>query len=205
MNTGVYWITNLLNGKVYVGSSKNVVERWKQHILKLNRGSHPSLKLLNAWKKYGSSAFRFEIVELCELSELIQREQHWIDSTAAFKMGYNMRPKAESCLGYKRGVPSEEHKQKNAKAHTGANNANWGKPRSEATRKKIADAQKGKPRAKHSEATRALMSRTRKGREVTEEQGAQLAEARKKRVYTPHTEETKAKMRAAHALRTRNG
>jgi group I intron endonuclease len=204
MNTGVYRIRNLQNGKVYIGSSKDIEERWRQHTLKLNRGTHPCRKLLNAWKKYGSSTFQFEIIELCSLAELLDREQHWIDTTMAYTTGYNSRPKAESCLGYKRGAPTEEHKRKNAEAHTGSKNSNWGKPRSEQTKAKIASAQKGKPRAKHSEATRALMSQNRKLRYstgVTKEHRQQLIEARKKRVYHPHSEETKAKMRASHTAR----
>jgi group I intron endonuclease len=207
MNTGVYRILNLLNGKLYIGSSKNIKERWQQHVSRLNKGTHPSKKLLNAWRKYGSDAFQFEMVELCDVLVLLKREQHWLDSTRAFKVGYNSRPKAESCLGYKRGTPSSEHIRKNAEAHTGSNNANWGKPRSKETKRKIAAAQKGKPRKSHSEETRALMSVKHKqhyANGATEEHRKQLLAARKKRIYHPHSEETKAKMRAAHARKSQS-
>jgi len=204
MKSGVYIIRNLWNGKIYVGGSHDIEERWKQHVSKLNRGTHPSNKLLNAWKKYGSNGFEFRIIEFCNETILIEREQYWINATLAFPLGYNSRPKAESCLGYKRGKPSAEHRRKNAEAHTGPNNANWGKPRSEKTRQKIAAAQKGKPRKHPSEETRKRMSESHKLQYkdgVTDEHRRQLDEARKRRVYKPHSEETKAKMRKAHAKR----
>jgi group I intron endonuclease len=204
VKAGVYLIRNLWNGKIYIGSSQDVEERWKQHTSKLNRGTHPSRKLLNAWRKYGPSGFEFRIIELCNESQLLEREQYWIDTTLAFPLGYNSRPKAESCLGYKRGSPTAEHRRKNAEAHTGSNNPNWNKPRSEETKHRIAKAQKGRPRKSHSEKTRNQMSESQRARYkngITDEHRLQLAAAQKRRVYRPHSEETKRKMREAHAKR----
>ena len=38
--SGIYKITNLLNGKVYVGQSQNVFERKIQHFTALRNGNH---------------------------------------------------------------------------------------------------------------------------------------------------------------------
>lgn len=40
METGIYTITNRLDGKRYVGSSKNFATRWRVHTSLLRRGKH---------------------------------------------------------------------------------------------------------------------------------------------------------------------
>ena len=66
--TGVYKITNLINNKVYIGSScalsKGIKGRWKYHIFKLLKNSHESKYLQNSWNKYGAKNFEFSILEL---------------------------------------------------------------------------------------------------------------------------------------------
>lgn len=38
--SGIYKITNLLNGKAYVGQSHNIYSRRKQHFTALRQGRH---------------------------------------------------------------------------------------------------------------------------------------------------------------------
>ena len=38
--SGIYKITNLTNGKVYIGQSKNIYLRRKQHFVALKNGTH---------------------------------------------------------------------------------------------------------------------------------------------------------------------
>lgn len=160
MTCGVYLIQNKINNKVYVGSSVNVEERWITHKLKLNRSTHHSLKLQNAWKKYGAINFDFKIIEICSTDQLINKEQLYIDSNSSYTSGYNGRPKAASCLGLIRGPQSKEHRLKIALAKTGIKNANYGKPRSEETKRKIKEAQIGKPRKKQSAKSNLLRSQS---------------------------------------------
>lgn len=205
MTVGIYIIRNLFNGKVYVGSSATVEERWTTHKRKLNRGTHHARKLQNAWNKYGASGFEFRIIEEVSTDQLVRREQYWIDACLSFAHGYNSRPKADSCLGIKRGAQSPEHKRKNALAKTGINNPNYGKPRSEETKQKIAQAQAGKPRNPHSNDTKIKMSAAHKQwyqeNGVSVEHYAHLQRVRKLRVYKPHSEETKKRMSESHRRR----
>ena len=80
VKSGIYKITNKVNGKYYVGSSKNIrglsYGRWKTHISKLNKGTHPNSYFQNAWNKYGRNNFVFSIIE--ETSDLLIREQHYL-------------------------------------------------------------------------------------------------------------------------------
>lgn len=47
--SGIYKITNLTNGKVYVGQSKNIYLRRKQHFTALRRGSHENREMQRDW------------------------------------------------------------------------------------------------------------------------------------------------------------
>lgn len=88
---GVYKITNTVNGKFYVGSSKDIKGRWYQHKKKLREGIHGNLHLQNAWNLYGEDSFKFEIVEECDSAMQFEREQYYLDSLNPFDdNGYNI-------------------------------------------------------------------------------------------------------------------
>lgn len=161
---GIYRIKNLLDGKCYIGSSVNIHRRWAGHRSELKRNKHHSLYLQRSWNKHGSDNFVFEIIELCDKSKLIEREQHYIDTENPV---YNTVPFAMTCAGISQ---SPQARIKNSLAHIGNTNAceymrspegrnkfskiHKGKFVSTETRKKISDAQIGR---KASEETRAKM------------------------------------------------
>jgi group I intron endonuclease len=112
MKGAVYQIRNLINDKIYVGSSGDVEKRKREHFNSLKKNKHYSLFLQRSWNKYGERNFVFEILEeVKSVKDLIDREQYWIDKTNCFKKeyGYNSRKKAESNLGL---LMSEEQKKK---------------------------------------------------------------------------------------------
>ncbi|PZO39817.1 MAG: hypothetical protein DCF19_13060 [Pseudanabaena frigida] len=82
MTCGIYQIVNQVNGKSYIGQSRNIEKRWRKHKSGLNRetalqqGSYP---LRSAFLKYGLIKFKFEIIEECSENDLLIREQYWID------------------------------------------------------------------------------------------------------------------------------
>ena len=69
---GIYKITNTLNGKVYIGQSVNVQERFYEHKRKLRLQQHFNKYLQNAYNKHGEY-FEFEVIEECDVSELDKR------------------------------------------------------------------------------------------------------------------------------------
>ncbi len=88
---GVYKITNRVNGKIYVGSSKNIYERWNQHKDKLRNNCHDNAHLQNAWIKYGENNFKFEIIEECDPNIQFEREQYYLNTLNPFDdNGYNI-------------------------------------------------------------------------------------------------------------------
>lgn len=63
----------------YIGSTKNFKTRAKQHVRKLNKGSHGNFKLRGLWRHYKNN-FRFGVLETVEeISEARKREQIQID------------------------------------------------------------------------------------------------------------------------------
>ena len=87
----IYKIENLANGKVYIGQTIQSFNRRKRtHENELRNNKHKNLKLQNAWKKYGSESFKFNIIEVCEESMLDQKEIYYIQQYDSFKRGYNM-------------------------------------------------------------------------------------------------------------------
>jgi group I intron endonuclease len=82
--SGIYIVTNNVNGKRYVGQSIDIERRWNQH-----RYGKGSLLLRNAIKKYGIENFSFEVKEEVDdtlpkpelVKLLIEKEQEWLDKT----------------------------------------------------------------------------------------------------------------------------
>ena len=84
---GIYKITNLVNGKIYYGSSKDIEKRWRIHKNNLNNNKHHNIKLLNAWNKYGEENFKFDIIEECNETILLEREQYYLDLKPDYNIG----------------------------------------------------------------------------------------------------------------------
>ena len=86
--TGIYKITNKVNGKYYIGQSIDIYRRWEdeKHFVSVNK------HLQNAFKKYGFDNFSFEILEECSEELLNDREIYYISLLEATnnKKGYNM-------------------------------------------------------------------------------------------------------------------
>lgn len=153
MDCGIYKIENKINGKVYIGQSQDISERWKQH---LNSYTKESNVIYKAIRKYGIDNFLFEIIEVCDIESLNEREIYYINkfnSYVGFKKsnGYNMTKGGEGTRGVIRskeyraavrerligGRLSEETKLKISIHHkesglfSGNNNPNFGKHWSE--------------------------------------------------------------------------
>lgn len=87
MHSGIYKVTNKLNGKIYIGQSSNIEERWKNHLrAKDNTHFH------NALQKYGKDNFIWEIIEdgLNDSKIRFEREKFWISFYKSNIIGYNM-------------------------------------------------------------------------------------------------------------------
>lgn len=59
---GVYTITCMPTGKIYVGQARNVTKRWQSHRWHLRKQKHGNHHLQRAWTKYGEGSFAFDFV-----------------------------------------------------------------------------------------------------------------------------------------------
>ena len=95
--SGIYKIVNKINGKYYVGSSKNILDkttgRFCRHKKELMAGKHHSIFLQRAWDKYGFENFDFIIIETVDdKSILLLKEQYYLNLAEKEKNNcYNMR------------------------------------------------------------------------------------------------------------------
>lgn len=115
MKTGIYQIRNTMDGKRYVGSAaRSIVSRWSNHKTRLSQGNHYAKYLQNAWSKYGSDAFVFEVLLYCDPKDCLMYEQIALDH---YKPEYNTCKIAGSRFGMigKRGQQNpwygRKHKQ----------------------------------------------------------------------------------------------
>lgn len=221
---GIYKLTCIDTGKIYIGKSINISSRIKSHkdVEKQSKGAY---HLQHAIIKYGWNAFTVEILEIFENFDknkdndtLLQRESYYIellDSTNQEK-GYNRCKYSTDRTGIplsdetkikignaNRGrIPSDETREKYRQAQLGNTNK-LGKKLSSESLEKLKQAGKGR---KHSDETKQKMSQTRMGKKHSEESKEKMRkpkseEARKNMgksfLGRKHSEESKEKMRKA--------
>ncbi len=204
MNSGVYKITNKLNGYTYVGSTSNFNERWKSHYRCLCNGNHSNSHLQHAWNKDGECMFKFSVVEYVDEGPAawIAREQYYTD---LWNPEYAIRKECvTSNFGIKR---SEETKQKMREAQKGEKSFMYGSHLSEETKQKLR-------RYRHSDERKRKISLALKGR-ISSNKGHKLSDETKRKmsialsgVNNPfygkhHSEETKQKLRKPRSEETR--
>ena len=185
----IYRITNMANGKYYIGSADSFARREWQHKYDLRRKAHKNPRLQAAWDKYGEDMFVFEVLEeVPEGESQLQMEDKWLKDHVGKPECYNINPSAElPRLGI---VLSEEAKTNISRGrkgkHAGEGHYRYGQTVSEETRKKIGDTQRGKAKAP--------------GRKVSPEGLAKIRaniEAGRSHMHwlgKQHTEEAKLKM-----------
>ncbi|MDP3987255.1 MAG: NUMOD3 domain-containing DNA-binding protein [Nanoarchaeota archaeon] len=201
---GIYYIKNILNNKIYIGSSINLETRFREHKNDLRNKNHHSYHLQQAWNKYGEENFQFGIIEECKEKVkkfIIQREQYWLDFYKSYEKnsGYNICKIADSPLGTKR---SEEDKRKMSESRKGRVAWNKGIPVREETKLKISESLK-KREWRMSEEHKEILRKIHKGKKLSEEQRQKISlnhhditGENNPMFGKHHSEETKEKIRS---------
>ena len=155
-NSGVYCILSLNNSKVYVGSSKNIYVRMRDHLYRLKNNRHYNVCLQRAFLKYKEHNFYFAKIEGCSILDLVDREQHYIQKFNCLdrNIGYNIAPTANNT------VFAEETKRKISASMTGKPGHRLGFKASDATKDKLRLISTGKIT---SEQTKKKISKALKG------------------------------------------
>jgi group I intron endonuclease len=108
---GIYCITHVPSGLLYIGSSNNIHRRWNAHRNALRKRSHPTKRLQAAWDSDGPAAFAIAVIEPFPgwgntrkaIQHLTEREQAWIDkiNPCCPTIGFNISSNAAGgcCTG----------------------------------------------------------------------------------------------------------
>ena len=186
--TGIYLITNMVNGKIYVGQAVDIEKRWGYHKAKLNGGYHSNKHLQRAWNKYGADSFSFTVLTECAEEQLNTMEEYFIFCLDSYdsRVGYNKnygggsgrpteetkrklsennamkRPEVRKKVSESSKIAQNrpEVKRKMSESMKGKNNPMYGKTHSAETKNRISESHKGKT---HSAETKRKISETMKG------------------------------------------
>ncbi len=183
----IYKITNMVNGKIYIGKTKcKLSQRWYIHCNLAKRGSN--LYLHRAIRKYGLKSFVLEVLDTIGTEyHLSLAERFWIKKYRCNlpKYGYNMT------LGGDGGIATPETRRRISIARTGTH-------ASEETKRKLSQIHKGKPTwikgKHHSEETRRKISLGGRGPRRSKETRLRISLAKR---GIPKSEETKRKLSLA--------
>jgi group I intron endonuclease len=98
--TGVYCLVNLINGKIYIGSSVNLAVRMRNYLNTtfLKHKKNNNMPIVKALLKYGQDNFAVLIVEYINVENLTVRETHYITQLLPY---YNVLKQGYSSIGYK--------------------------------------------------------------------------------------------------------
>ena len=217
----IYCITNLVNGKRYIGqTTMPLYKRWHAH----KKANGRCISIAAAIKKYGVDAFEIiEIDRAFSREELDEKEVAHIAAANTLdpQFGYNLRPggmsatfseetRALMSARKKGGTLTEEHKAKIALAGKGRRHseasiqkqslAKLGKPKSPEHR---ANMCKPRPAFVMSDSHKQAISAAATGAVFSDERRAKISAAMKGRLKGPLSEETKAKLSQVNSGTTR--
>lgn len=151
MNCGIYKISNTIDDRIYIGSAKDFKIRWSMHKSSLRRVKHKNPYLQNFINKHSIQILVFESIEFCEESELLIREQWYLDNIIRWNYDFNIAKEASAPM--------------------------MGRFHTESSKKLMSDKAKGVPK---SEEAKKNMSESRKGRKVSEKALQNMKIARNK-------------------------
>jgi group I intron endonuclease len=139
MKSGIYVIKNKANGKVYVGQSTQLNQRYSGHLRRIKKGTHHNEILQKSFYKYGFDNFEFSILEeVLEETLLNEREKYWIDFYGGINNDNVYNLKDPLLNEY-----SEYVRKKISQSNAGVNNPNYGNKWTDEMKEKVSKLKKG--------------------------------------------------------------
>lgn len=122
----IYGFRNSINGKWYVGQTRDLATRKRCHFSSLERGDHYNFGLQRDFKTDGRASFEFHIIEVVTFEMLDESERKWISfhRSTDREFGYNIdiggnshkimaeETKRKISLAQKGRIFTEEHRRK---------------------------------------------------------------------------------------------
>lgn len=174
--SGIYQIQSKRKPqRCYVGSAVYIRQRWANHLKQLRKNKHENGRLQNHFNKYGEGDLCFKILLGCDVADLINHEQYFIDS---LKPWFNICKIAGSTLGTKR---SPELCKRQGEIYRGENHPMFGRRHTKESIKMMSEHRKG----------HIPWNKGKKG-VYSEETSKKMSEGQRRR--KPPTPETRKKM-----------
>jgi group I intron endonuclease len=180
----IYKITNLIDGKLYIGQTIDPKTRWYKHKYNATHENSPQYDshLSRAIRKCGIENFIFEVIAQTKTIEFSDELE--INFIAQYKsmdrvFGYNISPGGQG-----RRMVSQETREKQSKAlkgrFVGEKNPTWGRHHTAENKRFFSEMNKGnkyRVGAIVSEETRQLLSEINIGKKATEETKKKMSES----------------------------
>ena len=171
MTCGIYSITNKETGKMYIGQSIHIEQRFKEHIRYGNDKSYIDRSI----KKHGKDAFDFNIILECDESKLSDEEHKFIKLFGTYQKGYNLTWGGEIAIS------------KHPEIRKKIGDALRGRKHTEESKKKMSKSRKGKCTGKdhpmygkhHSDETKRKLREFNLGKKLSEEHKQKIREGNK--------------------------
>lgn len=158
--SGIYKITNIVNGDFYIGGTTNFGRRFAEHNRSTrNQVTKSCTELIEASKIHGPDSLLFEIVEYCTPELLHEREDYYIatlDPPYNLYLGWNAKRGMRDVV--KKRMSVSQTGRKETDAHKAAiSRGHMGLVPSQETKDKIRERRHEQVMKKPSEETRAKM------------------------------------------------
>nr|AKB93438.1 GIY-YIG endonuclease [Fusarium graminearum]AKB93494.1 GIY-YIG endonuclease [Fusarium graminearum]AKB93552.1 GIY-YIG endonuclease [Fusarium graminearum]AKB93607.1 GIY-YIG endonuclease [Fusarium graminearum]AKB93773.1 GIY-YIG endonuclease [Fusarium graminearum] len=183
--SGIYKWTNKITKDIYIGQSISLAKRFIRYFNLSYLKNRETLVISRALIKYGYSNFSLEILEYCDIANLTEREQYYMDK---LNPRYNTLKIAGSSSGHKL---SEETKTKISKSLKGVyiqeKSALYGRTHTEETKALMSSNNSNENNPffgkTHSLETKELMRQKALGRKHSEETLLKMSTSRGHLVY----------------------
>lgn len=105
----VYAIQHNVTKKIYIGSSKNVEERYMSHMWALRKGGHTVPDMQKDFDEYGENYSLFILDEMATARDS-KKEYDWMEkyNTLVEGVGYNYKDRVANLLANKQPVPLKD-------------------------------------------------------------------------------------------------
>jgi group I intron endonuclease len=168
---GVYRLQNIITGRFYIGSTKNIYARFYRHMQCLRQKIYDNERIKEDNEKHGKKSFIFGVVEYCDENQILDREKYYFD---LWQPQYNIFDPIKDRKGFKHSENSimkmkEARKKKiwdenEIKEHSKRLKKAWIIRRQSSNYQEGIDKMvKGKTGHRHTEETKKRYSEMRKG------------------------------------------
>ena len=112
--SGIYRVYTNFNDACYIGQAKDIYERFNSHHIydyKNKKNCCYNTKFYSALREHGLDAFEVEVIDLCPIEELDEKEIYYIAQYNSFHHGYNSTEGGQNWSPNIHSLKTEEKRQ----------------------------------------------------------------------------------------------